>query len=55
MKKLILVVALALISACSKESASLEIQPGSTVTLERKDGVVVAGSASALRTRLART
>jgi hypothetical protein len=44
MKKLaIFVVALALGSACSRESASLEIAPGSTVTLERKDGVVVAG------------
>jgi hypothetical protein len=44
MKKLvILVAALALTSACARESASLEIKPGSTVTLEKKDGVVVAG------------
>jgi len=44
MKKVaVLVVALALGAACSRESASLEIAPGSTVTLEKKDGVVVAG------------
>jgi hypothetical protein len=44
MKKLvILVVALALTSACARDSASLEIKAGSTVTVEKKDGVVVAG------------
>jgi len=39
----ILVVALALTSACSRDSASLEIKPGSTVSVEKRDGVVVAG------------
>ena len=44
MKKLVvLVVALALTSACARDSASLEIKAGSTVTVEKKDGVVVAG------------
>ncbi len=43
MKKLVLVAVLALTSACARDSASLEIKPGSTVTLEKKDGVVVAG------------
>lgn len=37
MKKLVvLVVALALTSACARDSASLEIKAGSTVTVERK-------------------
>jgi hypothetical protein len=44
MKKLVvLVVALALTSACARDSASLEIKPGSTVSVEKKDGVIVAG------------
>jgi len=44
MKKLALfVVALAMTSACSTESATLEIKPGSAVSVEKKDGVIVAG------------
>jgi hypothetical protein len=44
MKKLALfVVALAVTSACSTESATLEIKPGSAVSVEKKDGVIVAG------------
>ena len=39
----ILVVAAGLLSACSRESGSLEVKPGSSVTLEKKDGVTVAG------------
>ena len=43
MKKLAIIAALTLAAACSKETAGLEIKPGSTVTVERKDGVTVAG------------
>ena len=44
MKKLALfVVVLAMTSACSTESATLEIKPGSAVSVEKKDGVIIAG------------
>jgi hypothetical protein len=44
MRKLAVVVAVVtLAAACSKESASLEIKAGNTVSLEKKDGVVVSG------------
>ena len=44
MKKLAMVVAVVtLAAACAKESASLEIKPGNTVSIEKKDGVVVVG------------
>lgn len=44
MKKLAMaVVIVTLAAACTKESASLEIKPGNTVSVERKDGVVVVG------------
>ena len=44
MKKLaVFVVALALTSACSTESATLEVKTGSAVSVEKKDGVIVAG------------
>ena len=44
MRNLAVVVALlTLAAACAKESASLEIKAGSTVSLEKKDGVVVSG------------
>ena len=44
MKRLATVVAAAILAgACAKESASLEIKPGNTVSVEKKDGVVVVG------------
>ncbi len=44
MKRLGVVLAvLTLAAACTKESASLEIKPGSAVSVEKKDGVVVVG------------
>jgi hypothetical protein len=44
MKRLAMVVAAAILAgACAKESASLEIKPGNTVSVEKKDGVVVVG------------
>jgi hypothetical protein len=44
MRKLaMLVAAVTLAGACAKESASLEIKPGNTVSVEKKDGVVVVG------------
>ena len=44
MKKLSLaVVIVTLAAACTKESESLEIKPGNTVSVEKKDGVVVVG------------
>ena len=44
MKRLAIVVAAAILAgACAKESASLEIKPGNTVSVEKKDGVVVVG------------
>ena len=44
MKKLAIVVAVVtLAAACANESASLEIKPGNTVSVEKKDGVVVVG------------
>jgi hypothetical protein len=44
MKSLAMVVAVVtLAAACGKESASLEIKPGNTVSIEKKDGVIVVG------------
>jgi hypothetical protein len=43
MKKLAIIAVLTVAAACSKQRAGLEIQPGSTVTVEKKDGVTVAG------------
>ena len=44
MKRLATVVVAAILAgACAKESASLEIKPGNTVSVEKKDGVVVVG------------
>ena len=44
MKRLAMVVAAAILAgACAKESASLEIKPGNTVSVEKKDGVIVVG------------
>ena len=43
MRKLAMVVAVATLAACAKENASLEIKPGNTVSVEKKDGVVVVG------------
>jgi hypothetical protein len=44
MKRLATVIAAAILAgACAKESASLEIKPGNTVSVEKKDGVVVVG------------
>ena len=44
MKRLATVVAAAILAgACAKENASLEIKPGNTVSVEKKDGVVVVG------------
>ena len=44
MRKLAMAVAIVtLAAACTKESASLEIKPGNTVSVEKKDGVVVVG------------
>ena len=44
MKRLATVVTAAILAgACAKESASLEIKPGNTVSVEKKDGVVVVG------------
>ena len=44
MKKLAMLVAVVtLAGACAKESASLEIKPGNTVSVEKKDGVVIVG------------
>ena len=46
MKILAMVVAVVtLAAACAKESASLEIKPGNTVSIEKKDGVIVVGPA----------
>ena len=44
MKRLAMVVAAAILAgACAKESASLEIKPGNTVSVEKRDGVIVVG------------
>src|SRR4029450_10192103 len=44
MKRLATVVAAAILAgACAKESPSLEIKPGNTVSVEKKDGVIVVG------------
>ena len=44
MKRLgVVLAALTLAVACTKESASLEIKPGNAVSVEKKDGVVVSG------------
>ena len=43
MTRLLSPLLVATLAACAKENASLEIKPGNTVSVEKKDGVVVVG------------